>query len=280
MRGGKNWALSLQHGRRLKPRRLVQVVNGPLSADTPLCPKPFLIFGEGMSWLLQLSQAQLFTFPLSEQSCLRPAAWWRVYVWAGVCPSASMHGYWQGALATQLILGIQLYKQLYTSKLGAVGKKAASCFWFHCGQEEHFSQSDEAIDTCSLLRVLTQHLLLLVQEGSGEPEEKVLLMYALLHDWCFSPLAWASIYFITTLFTPWLCTSWGLGVRSAKRPYWLHTETVSYDEWTLAKSNSEINRPAAVSLGLWDGWINMVIKWEVATMSLCQVWQADPRIVW
>lgn len=61
-----------------------------------------------------------------------------------------------------------------------------------------------------------------------------------------------------------------------KGPYWLHTETVSYDEWTLAKSNSEINRPAAVSLGLCDGWINTVIKWEVATMPPCQLRQADP----
>lgn len=61
-----------------------------------------------------------------------------------------------------------------------------------------------------------------------------------------------------------------------KGPYWLHTETVSYDEWILAKSKLEINRPAAVSLGLCDGWINMVIKWEVATMSPCQLWQADP----
>lgn len=37
-------------------------------------PSPLLIFGEGMSRLLQLSQAQLFAFPSSEQSCLRPAA--------------------------------------------------------------------------------------------------------------------------------------------------------------------------------------------------------------
>lgn len=43
------------------------------------------------------------------------------------------------------------------------------------------------------------------------------------------------------------------------------------------KSNTEINRPAGVSLGLCDGWINMVIKWEVATMSPCRLWQADPR---
>lgn len=96
----KNWA---QPARRLKPWHLVQVVNGPLSADTPLCPKPFLIFGEGMSWLLQLSQAQLFTFPLSEQSCLCLAARCCMYVWASVSPSTSMQGYWQGALATQLI---------------------------------------------------------------------------------------------------------------------------------------------------------------------------------
>lgn len=122
MRGGKK-NLSLQSGRRLKPLRLIQVVNGPLSADTPLRPKPSLIFGEGMSWLLQLSQAQLFTFPLSEQSCLRPAAWWRV------CVSVSKRK--QARILTRCTSNtayskIQQYKQLYTSKLGAASKTAAS----------------------------------------------------------------------------------------------------------------------------------------------------------
>lgn len=189
-------------------------------------PKPSLIFGEGMSWLLQLSQAQLFTFPLSEQGCLRPAAWWRVYVWARVCPSASKHGYWQGALATQLIPGygdtnngaqvnweplarratrFPSVKQIYP--LVIVVRED-----IYCG----------VIDRCSLsMRVSMSPL---VQRGSREAEEKVQLMERCYMIDVSPPLAWASIYFITTLFTPWLCTSWGLGVQSAKRAiliaYW------------------------------------------------------------
>lgn len=34
--------------------------------------RPFLIFGEGMSGRLQLSQAQLFAFPSAEQRSVRP----------------------------------------------------------------------------------------------------------------------------------------------------------------------------------------------------------------
>lgn len=112
--------------------------------------------------------------------------------------------------------------------------------------------------------------------GPREPEEKC--------GWCMRSsvidapplLAKASIYPITTLLilmTVYLLRSRCLVLRG---PYWLHTETVSYDEWIPAKSKLEINRPAAVSLGLCDGWINMVIKWEVATMSPCRFWQAEP----
>lgn len=103
----KHWA---QPSCGLKPWRLVQLVNGPLSADLPLCPEPSLIFGEGMSWLLQMSRAQLFAFPLSEQSCFYPAAWCCVYIvclskckLGGIltrCTSCSAHSKMQGKKTT------------------------------------------------------------------------------------------------------------------------------------------------------------------------------------
>lgn len=96
--------------RRLKPGRLVQVVNGPLAAKMPLRPKPSLIFGEGMWWLLQLSQTQLFPFPLSEQSRLRPAAWWRVCV----CVSKRKHA----GIVTRCMGYVDEYKQKYTQVIG------------------------------------------------------------------------------------------------------------------------------------------------------------------
>lgn len=152
-------------------------------------PKPSLIFGEGMSWLLQLSQAQLFTFPLSEQSCLRPAAWWRVYVWARVCPRASMHGYWQGALATQLIpgsgdtnSGAQVnWEPLARRATRFSFVKQISPLVIVVREDIYYG----VIYTYSLsLRVSMSPL---VQRGSREPEEKVQLMCALLHDWCVPP---------------------------------------------------------------------------------------------
>lgn len=100
-------------------------------------------------------------------------------------------------------------------------------------------------------------------------------MHVLPRDWCFSPLAWASIYFITTHHERVPLEGWVSKVLRGS--YWLHTETVTCDEWIPVRSNSEINWPAVASLGLCDGWSNTVIKWEVATMSPCQLWQHDPQ---
>lgn len=129
-------------------------------------------------------------------------------------------------------------KQLNTSKLGAASKEVVSLhvsqlwskmilislwsgkmFLMNPWSDGHVFAVDEHVDEYCAVPFAS-----CPKKLSGKPEEKVLLMYALARDWCFSPLAWASIDFITTLFTPWLCTSWGLGVRSAKRAiliaYW------------------------------------------------------------
>lgn len=156
-----------------------------------------------------------------------------VCVW--VCPSASKHGYWQGALATQLIPRYNNISNCTQVNWEPPARRLhhytlhsyeVNCFTqdFFVIREDIFLWSDRHVNYWWNCWWVLCCSLCFSQRGSREPEEKVLLMHALLHDWCFSPLAWASIYFITTLFTPWLCTSWGLGVQSAKRAiliaYW------------------------------------------------------------
>ena len=226
-----------------------------LSADSPSRPKPLLIFGEGMSWLLQLSQAQLFTFPLSEQSSLRPAAWWRVCVCVCVWVSVSKRKHAGGltrCTSNAAHAKTQGYKQLHASKLGEI----VQSWGFY-----------EVMDTCWWRALFCTF--------PSEPEEKSAADVCNMID---APPLWPGRAFtLSQRSSHHDCVPLDVEVSEVlKGPYWLHIETVSYDEWTLAKSNLEINRLAAVSLGLCDGWINMVIKWEVATMSPCQIWQADP----
>lgn len=161
--------------------------------------------------------------------CLCPAAAWR----ACACPNASLQGYWQGALATPLIptcrninnctqinwqpRARRMYHYmcpvcgliyLLKTSFGLAGRSCRDVITGMCGADE-----------CCALPFAS-----CPKKPPKEPEEKVVLMSAPLRDWCFSPLACESIYFIITRFTPWLCTSWGLGVRSTKRAvliaYW------------------------------------------------------------
>lgn len=149
-----------------------------------------------------------------------------VCVW--VCPSASKHGYWQGALATQLIPRYNNIsnrtqvnweppaRRLHHYTLPSYESKL---FYsrFHCD----FLWSDRhmlTVDECCAVAFVS------VREAQENLKKKCCwCMHCSMID-ASPPLAWASVYFITTLFTPWLCTSWGLGVQSAKRAiliaYW------------------------------------------------------------
>lgn len=211
MWGGEKWALSLRPARTLKPRHLIQVVNGPLSADTPLRPKPSLIFGERMSWALQLSPAQLFTFPLSEQSCLCPAAWWWAHVMDKSVSKCTIAAVLTRCMSKAAYSRIQGHKQLSTSKYQPEARMQydwifPDFIFYSLGSGGHYFNELMALgEMCFLYtngQLTVMHLCLFCPKTHLRgPEEKLQLMYALVHNGCVSPLAWASVYFIKTLHT-------------------------------------------------------------------------------
>lgn len=130
-----------------------------------------------MSWLLQLSQAQLFTFPLSEQSCLRPTAWWRVYVWASVS-KRERAGILTRCTSNAAYSKTQEYKQLRTSKLGAASDEAVSLrvsqlkLFTHCGQGGHVLRSDRHMFTVESVGALISTVWFVFQRGFQENPRK------------------------------------------------------------------------------------------------------------